>query len=121
MKLLVPLLAVAGLTGCVGYGVPYGTAGVYYENVTPYYGPAYGYYEPGYYGRGYYGWTAPYIVDRRSVQREALGGNPRAAVPAAPSPDRMRDTDRDGVPDRFDRDRDGDGVPNRSDRDFRRR
>lgn len=29
---------------------------------------------------------------------------------------RMRDRDRDGIPDRFDRDRDGDGVPNRYDR-----
>ena len=29
----------------------------------------------------------------------------------------MRDRDRDGVPNRFDRDRDNDGVPNRVDRD----
>lgn len=29
---------------------------------------------------------------------------------------RGRDSDRDGIPNRFDRDRDGDGVPNRYDR-----
>jgi hypothetical protein len=38
----------------------------------------------------------------------------------APIPDnyprQMRDSDRDGVPNRYDRDRDGDGVPNRYDR-----
>jgi len=115
MKLLVPLLAVAGLTGCVGY-VPYEAGGVYYQGASPYYGPVYG---PAYYGRGYYGRTAPYIGERRPIYRDALGGSPRAAYPGAQAPDRMRDSDRDGIPDRFDRDRDGDGVPNRS--DFRRR
>lgn len=32
-------------------------------------------------------------------------------------PRQMRDSDRDGIPNRYDRDRDGDGVPNRYDRD----
>jgi hypothetical protein len=91
MKLPIALLAVAGLSGCVAYGVPYGSAEAYYGN-TPYYGSA------------YYGNTVPYVVEDRPVYVHGHGG--RAA---------RRDRDRDGVPDRYDRDRDGDGVPNRYD------
>jgi len=122
MKLVVSLLAVAGLTGCVGYGYPYAGGGVYYEGAAPYYGPIYapgyyggtyyggGYYGGGYYGRGYDGPRTP-----RAVESRALGGVPRAAVsPATPNPERTRDRDGDGIPDRFDRDRDGDGVPDRA-------
>jgi hypothetical protein len=50
------------------------------------YGSGVYYQDSPYYGRGYYS-----------------GGH------------RARDSDRDGVPNRYDRDRDGDGVPNRYD------
>jgi hypothetical protein len=133
MKLVVSLLAVAGLTGCVGYGYPYAGPGVYGEAAAPYYGPVYapGYYGGTYYGGGYYGGAGYYGgsgyygrgYDGRSydgprtpraVESRALGGVPRAAVsPGTPNPERTRDRDGDGVPDRFDRDRDGDGVPDR--------
>lgn len=38
---------------------------------------------------------------------------PTAAPPPPPAYRRMRDSDRDGIPDRYDRDRNGDGVPDR--------
>jgi hypothetical protein len=97
MKLLLSLLAVAGLSGCVAYGVPYGSASVEYSTGSPYYGGA------------YYG--SPYVIDQRPVYihgAPAPGyghGHPRGG----------RDRDGDGVPNRYDRDRDGDGVPNRYD------
>jgi len=93
-KLLIALLAVAGLSGCVAYGVPYGSAEVYYGTGTPYYG--------GYYG-GYYGHSYPYVIEQRPTY---IYGAPARAY---------RDRDRDGVPNRHDRDRDGDGVSNRRD------
>jgi hypothetical protein len=37
-------------------------------------------------------------------------------APVDHRPHTYRDSDRDGVPNRYDRDRDGDGVPNRYDR-----
>lgn len=116
MKLLLPLLAVAGLTGCVGYAVPYGNAGVYYENGSPYYGAPYyyggaPYYGAPYYGGSvYYGHTTPRVIEQRP-RYIPPGGHPRVAGPEGIS----RDRDRDGVPDRFERDRDGDGVPDRRD------
>jgi hypothetical protein len=88
MKLLIALLAAAGLSGCVAYPAPYGA----YDNGS--YG-AYGSY--GYYGNG------PYVVQQ---QRPYYGGGYRSGP---------RDRDRDGIPNRYDRDRDGDGVPNRRD------
>jgi hypothetical protein len=90
MKLLIALLAMAGLSGCVAYGVPYGSAEVHYGSGSPYYG--YG----GYYGGGH-------VIDQRPVYIQ------RAPARA------YRDRDRDGVPNRYDRDRDGDGVSNRYD------
>lgn len=86
MKVLIALLAAAGLSGCVAYGVPYSSAEVYYSSGTPYYGSGY-YYEP----------RPAYIYGSRPYGRG------------------YRDRDRDGVPNRYDRDRDGDGVPNRHD------
>lgn len=86
MRKLIALLAVAGLSGCVAYGVPYGSAGVYYDNAP--------YYSGGPYYNGYYGSPA-----------YSYGGGYR----------RYRDSDRDGVPNWRDRDRDGDGVSNRRD------
>jgi hypothetical protein len=89
MKLLMALLAAAGLSGCVAYGVPYGSAEVHYSTGSPYYG-------------GYYG-GSPYVIDQRPVY---IQGAPARGY---------RDRDHDGVPNRYDRDRDGDGVPNRHD------
>lgn len=91
MKLLIALLAAAGLSGCVAYGVPYGSAEVHYSTGSPYYGHG------GYYGGG------PYVVERPPVYIQ--GGRSRG----------HRDRDRDGIPNRYDRDRDGDGVSNRRD------
>jgi hypothetical protein len=88
MKKLIALMAVAGLSGCVGY-VPYGSA--YYGN-SPYYGA-----------------PDPYVVEQPTYIY-GNGGSTRT-----PRYGRNRDRDRDGVPDRYDRDRDGDGVPNRRD------
>lgn len=95
MKLLAMLLAAAGLSGCVAYGVPYGA--------------------PGYYDGGYYG--APYVVEQ-PVYLYGAGSyryQPDHRHGGRRHGDRHRDRDRDGVPDRIDRDRDGDGVPNRRD------
>lgn len=98
MKLLIALIAAAGLSGCVAYGgAPYGSAGVYYDNSSPYYGP------------GYYGNTVPYVIDNRPAYIYGNSGYTRAPRSG------WRDRDGDGVPNRYDRDRDGDGVRNRRD------
>jgi hypothetical protein len=93
VKKLIALLAVLGLSGCVAYGVPYGSADPYYGS-TPYYSGS-----PYYYGSPYYG-SSVYIHGS-----SGYGYAPR----------QRRDRDHDGIPDRRDRDRDGDGVPNRRD------
>jgi hypothetical protein len=86
VKKLIALLAVAGLSGCVGYyGAPYGSA-------------------DGYYGSPYYG--APYYGPSGSIYGSGGWSHPNRFG---------RDRDRDGIPDRRDRDRDGDGVSNRRD------
>src|SRR5215208_7192490 len=94
MKLLIALLALAGLSGCVAYGgAPYGTYGsadIYYSTGSPYYG-----YPTPYYGS--YGTAPGYVYGHRGSRWGS------------------RDQDRDGIPNRYDRDRDGDGVPNRLD------
>lgn len=101
MRKLIALLAVAGLSGCVAYGVPYGSAEVYYGN-SPYYSSPY------YYGTPYYGASVPYVVEQRPTYIYGGGSYTR--------PHRYsRDRDHDGIPDRRDLDRDGDGVPNRRD------
>ena len=91
MKLLLALLAAAGLSGCVAY--PYGyhhsTAEVYYSSGTPYH-----------YGSGYYYQPRPTYIYGYGGRGYGRG---------------YRDQDRDGIPNRYDRDRDGDGVPNRHD------
>lgn len=98
MKLLVPLLAVAGLSGCVAYGGdPYYTGGPAYP-ASPYSSS----------GSVYYGNTGPYTVETApgySYERGVHQRRPRGG----------RDRDRDGIPNRLDRDRDGDGVRNRDD------
>ena len=96
MKLLIALLAIAGLSGCVAYGgAPYTSAGVYYSDAP-------------YYGGSYYG-GVPYVIDQRPVYIHRGGGHAGNW--------RNRDIDRDGIPNRVDRDRDGDGIRNRIDRD----
>lgn len=79
MKLLIALLAVAGLSGCVAYGggASYGT-GAYYGN-SPYYGGGYYRSQPYYYGGTY----------RRDTDRDAHNRYPR-------------DRDGDGVSNRHD-------------------
>lgn len=86
MKILLPLLAVAGLSGCA----------VYPE-------PGYGTYAPGYQ-------VAVPVQPSISIYGGTRYGGARPYRPGA------RDQDRDGIPNRFDRDRDGDGVTNRADR-----
>ena len=98
MKLLVPLLAVAGLSGCVAYGGdPYYTGGAVYSP-NPYYSS----------GSVYYGNTVPYPVQTAPTYIYEGGVHQRR-------PRGERDRDRDGIPNRVDRDRDGDGVRNRDD------
>lgn len=98
MKLLVSLLAVAGLSGCVAYGGdPYYTGGPVYST-TPYYSS----------GSVYYGNTVPYTVQPAPTYIYGRGVYERRGRG-------YRDRDGDGIPNRFDRDRDGDGVPNRFD------
>lgn len=94
MKLLALLLATAGLSGCVAYGVPDGAPSGYY-------------YDQG----GYY--AQPYVVEPPSVYIYGSDGHHRHRPGYRQG---RRDQDRDGIPNRFDRDRDGDGVPNRADR-----
>lgn len=99
MKLLVPLLAVAGLSGCVAYGGdPYYTGGAVYSAPSPYYSS----------GSVYYGNTVPYPVYTAPTYIYERGVHERR-------PRGERDRDRDGIPNRVDRDRDGDGVRNRDD------
>ena len=99
MKVLIALLAVAGLSGCAAYGVPYGSADVYYSSGSPYYG-------------GYYGYGAPVVVDPRPTY--IYGGHGYGGRGYGHGRG-YRDRDGDGIPNRYDRDRDGDGVPNRRD------
>lgn len=101
MKLLIALMAAAGLSGCVAYGGgTYGAADVYYG--SPY--PAYG--SGGYYSSGVVVAPQPHYYGR-SPDHGYRDHGYRARG--------HRDRDRDGTPNRFDRDRDGDGVPNRRD------
>jgi hypothetical protein len=102
MKVLIALLAVAGLSGCAAYGVPYGSAEVYYGSGSPYYG----------YG-GYYGHSAPYVIDQRPTY--IYGGRGYDRGHGRWHGRGYRDRDGDGIANRYDRDRDGDGVSNRRD------
>lgn len=70
-----------------------------------------------------FGQRGPIVVPNvpRATPPQALPTTPGAAPPPPQAwRDRStarRDTDRDGIPDRFDRDRDGDGIANRVDGD----
>jgi hypothetical protein len=106
MKLLIAIMAAAGLSGCVAYGGgTYGAADVYYG--SPY--PAYG--SGGYYSSGVVVVPQPHYYGRNPDR----GYRDRGHRDSGWRDRGHRDRDRDGVPNRFDRDRDGDGVPNRRD------
>lgn len=83
-KFMLPLALVgaAALTGCVGYGGGTYTTGGYYDN-SPYYGGSY------YGGSPYYGSGGTVVIEQRYSQ--PYSGSYR-----------RRDSDRDGVPDRYD-------------------
>ena len=85
MKLLALLFAAAGLSGCVAY--PYNAS-------APYYGPGYA---PGYYSQG-----VPYVVEP-AASVYFYGGRDRYERGWDRRDGRRRDSDRDGVPDRYDR------------------
>jgi hypothetical protein len=91
--LLIPLAAVAVLSGCATYGDPYGYSYPAYPGVgvysTPYPATVY----PAYQGNVYQG---------NVYQGNVYGRG-------------QRDRDGDGIPNRLDNDRDNDGVPNQFD------
>lgn len=88
-------LATAGCVETTGTGYPatsYGYGNGYYS-------------QPVYQSRPtYYSAPPPVIVTQTRYVP--------VAVPT-PRPSRMRDSDRDGIPDRYDRDKNGDGIPDR--------
>ncbi len=100
------MLAAAGCVDTMGSGYPatsYGYGNGYYSQ------PGY-HSQPTYYSRpSYYSAPAPVVVTQTRY----------VAVPTPVSrPSRPRDSDRDGIPDRYDRDRNGDGVPDRYQRRY---
>lgn len=90
-SLALAVLGAAALTGCVAYPVA-----------------------PGYQEPIGYGAPPPVVYGAPTV----VYGPAYAPAPVYRyhRPPALRDRDRDGIPDRYDRDRDGDGVPNRFDR-----
>lgn len=127
-RVLLALIAVAGLGGCAvypaaGYG-PYENYGFYGQpysigtlpalisgSVT--YERSFG--GGAYYGNGYGPGYAPYYAPGYAPNY-APGYAPNIVPGYVPGHGRGRgDRDGDGIPNRFDRDRDGDGVPNRQD------
>lgn len=127
-RLLLALIATAGLGGCAVYPAPgYGA----YENYGAYSQP-YGIgtspglisgsvtYERNFGGGGYYGNGYGQGYAPNYAPNYAPGYGPNYAPNYAPGYGRHHgkgrgDRDGDGIPNRFDRDRDGDGVPNRQD------
>jgi hypothetical protein len=100
VKWLVAAALAVSATGCVetngypttsyggGYPSGYGYSNGYYAQPT-YYPQQPAYYQP-----------APVVTQTRYVP-----------VPVAQR--RLRDSDHDGIPDRYDRDKNGDGIPDR--------
>jgi hypothetical protein len=76
MKLIIGLLAAAGLCGCVAYPAGYGASGAYYSNG----------------GGAYYGSAPVYIDGSVGYSRGYYRNDGR----------RYRDRDGDGVPNRYD-------------------
>ena len=79
-----------------GYGSGYASQPSYYSNYS----------QPTYQSRPtYYSAPQPVVVTQTRYVP--------VAVPAPRPVARMRDSDHDGIPDRYDRDKNGDGVPDR--------
>lgn len=98
--------------GCVeqsGYPTTYG--------YSPGYGSNYGYsgYSNNYVSQPSYYRPAPTYYAPPPPRPQVITQTRYVPVPVAPPPSyhRMRDSDRDGIPDRYDRDRNGDGVPDK--------
>jgi len=96
-------------TGCVETnGYPTGSYGGYgYGNSAYYSQPGY-YSQPSYYNQPSYASPPPRVVTQTRY----------VPVPTSYSsvPRRLRDRDRDGIPDKYDRDANGDGVPDKQQR-----
>jgi len=84
-----------------GYGSSYGSSGYSnnYVSQPSYYRPAPTYYAPPPPPR-------PQVITQTRYV-------PVPVSPPRPSYHRARDSDRDGIPDRYDRDKNGDGVPDK--------
>lgn len=100
LRVLVAIGAMVTTAACVettGPGYPATSYG--YTSQPTYYS------QPVYYSRPtYYAPPPPVVVTQTRYVP--------VAVPA-PRPIRPRDSDHDGIPDRYDRDRNGDGIPDR--------
>ena len=98
LRIFVSAAAVLATAGCVetmDSGYPASSYGSGYGN---------GYYsQPAYNSRpSYYSTPQPVVVTQT-----------RYVPVATPAPRRMRDSDHDGIPDRYDRDKNGDGIPDK--------
>ena len=101
------LLATAGCVQTMDSGYPATSYG--YGNG---YGSGYGngyYSQPTYYSQPAYTSRPTYYAPPQVVTQTRYVP---VAVPA-PRPSRMRDSDHDGIPDRYDRDKNGDGIPDK--------
>ena len=84
---------------------------------TTSYGSGYGngyYSQPSYYSQPTYNSRPTYY----SAPQPVVVTQTRYVPVAAPAPRRMRDSDRDGIPDRYDRDKNGDGIPDKYQRRY---
>lgn len=103
------MLATAGCVETMGSGYPTTSYG-YGNGYGNGYGSGYAS-QPSYYSQPSYqsrptSYSAPQPVVVTQTRYVPV------AAPA-PRPARMRDSDHDGIPDRYDRDKNGDGVPDR--------
>ncbi len=97
------VLATAGCMETMGSGYP--TTSYGYGN-----GYGHGYYsQPSYYSQPVYQSRPTYY----SAPQPVVVTQTRYVPVATPAPRRMRDSDHDGIPNRYDRDKNGDGVPDR--------
>ncbi|MDI1286342.1 MAG: thrombospondin type 3 repeat-containing protein [Reyranella sp.] len=97
------MLATAGCVETMDSGYPATSYGSGYSN--GYYSQPSYYNQPTYSSRPSY-YSAPQVVTQTRYV-------PVAVPTPAPRTSRMRDSDRDGIPDRYDRDKNGDGVPDK--------
>lgn len=103
------MLATAGCVETMGSGYPNTSYG-YGNGYNSEYGSGYSS-QPSYYSQPIYQSRPTYYSAPQPVVVTQTRYVPVAAP--APRPARMRDSDRDGIPDRYDRDKNGDGVPDR--------